>query len=320
MQDNHLLFRFLGIVLILFFCDMQDERKSKLAIFKGFLYNYPINFATGEGSRMNFPQFIVSRFGFYDSEVTKLGKREGKYRSVLGYELDFFPEDCQGGQALDGTFYPAKQGCVMLSKPGQKRAMHSPYRSWFLNIVTQDQELQELFDQMPTMSTLWEMDEAVKLFQQMQSIEDKTSLEGRLRMHGYVCQLLGLLTRLSTVPDAARANAVRHQKTLMTVDKYIREHLSEDLSLAVLARVANLDPTYFHKLFTSVYGMTPARRVLGYRISAAKNGIIEGTMPLDELAAKCGFSSQTYFCYKFKRMVGSSPTRYREIYLSRLKK
>lgn len=269
---------------------------------------------------MNFPQFTISRFGFYDSDVTKLGKREGKYRSVLGYELDFFIEDHPGGQALDGTFYPARQGCVMIARPGQKRAMHSPYRSWFLNIVTQDPELQELFDQMPTVSTLWEMDEAVKLFQKMSDIEDKTSLEGRLQMQGYACRLLGLLTQLRTVPDATRSNAVRHQKTLMAVDRYIREHLSEDLSLEVLAKVANLDPTYFHKLFASVYGMTPAKRVLGYRITAAKNGIIEGTMPLDELAAKCGFSSQTYFCYKFKKMVGSSPTRYRQIYLNRLKK
>ena len=269
---------------------------------------------------MNFPQFTVSRFGFYDSNVTRLGKREGKYRSVLGYELDFFTEDHPGGQALDGTFYPAQRGCVMLSKPGQKRAMHPPYRSWFLNIVTQDMELQELFAQMPTMSTLWDMDEAVEIFQQMMDIRDKLSLEGRLQLKSCACRLLGMLTQCRTIPGTNHPSAARHQKTLMMVDQYIREHLAEDLSLEVLAKVANLDPTYFHKLFTAVYGTTPAKRVLGYRISAAKNGIIEGVIPLDELAAKCGFSSQAYFCYKFKKSVGSSPTHYRQIYLNRMKK
>lgn len=221
---------------------------------------------------------------------------------------------------MDGTFYPARRGRVVLGKPGQKQAMHPPYKCWFLNIVTQDPELQELFDQLPEESTLWAMDEAVEVFQQMASMDDKISLEGRLQLQSYACKLLSMLTQLRTVTEASRANAARHQKTLMEVDRYIREHLSEDLSLEVLARVANLDPTYFHKLFTSAYGMTPARRVLGYRISAAKNGIIDGTMPLDELAAKCGFSSQSYFCYKFKKYVGSSPTRYREIYLNRMKK
>ena len=208
----------------------------------------------------------------------------------------------------------------MLAKPGQKRAMHPPYRSWFLNIVTQDPELQELFDQMPTVSALWDMEQAVELFEQMSGIADKLSLEGRLQLQSCTCRLLGMLTQCRSVPEGSRASAERHHKTLMEVDKYIREHLAEDLSLEVLAKVAKLDPTYFHKLFSSVYGMTPAKRVLGYRISAAKNGIIEGKIPLDELAAKCGFSSQAYFCYKFKKAVGSSPTRYRQIYLNRLKK
>ena len=269
---------------------------------------------------MNFPQFIVSRFGYYDSDVTKLGSREGKYRSILGYEIDFFTEDHPGGQTMDGIFYPARRDSVFLAKPGQKRALHSPYRCWLLNIVTQDPELQELFDQLPTASDFWEMDEAVKIFREMMEIEDSVSLEGRLQLQSCTARLLCLLSQLRVVPDVSRSNAARHQKTLMMVDRYIREHLAEDLSLEVLAKQANLDPTYFHKLFTSVYGMTPAKRVLGYRISAAKNGIIEGTLPLDELAAKCGFSSQAYFCYKFKKTVGSSPTRYRQIYLNRMKK
>lgn len=269
---------------------------------------------------MNFLQLAVSRFGYYDSNVTDIGKRAGKYRSVLGYELDFFTDDHPGGQDLDGVFYPARRNCVILAKPGQKRAMHPPYSCWFLNIATQDPEMQEFFDQLPTESMLLNMEDVQKLFREIMAIEDKFSLEGRLQIQSCVCRILGLLTQCRTVQEATRSNAARHQKTLMAVDRYIREHLSEDLSLEVLAKVANLDPTYFHKLFTSVYGMTPARRVLGYRISAAKNGLIEGTMPLDALAAQCGFSSQAYFCYKFKKTVGSSPTRYRQIYLDRMKK
>ena len=269
---------------------------------------------------MNFPQFTVSRFGYYDSDVVKLGQWEGKYRPVLGYEVDFFVEDYTGGQSLDGTFYPARRGCVMLSRPGQKCAMHPPYRSWFLNIVTQDPELQELFAQMPTMSILWNMEEAVEIFRQMMNMEDRLSLEGRLQFQSCVCRLLSMLTQCRAVPESSSDKTTRHRKTLMAVDRYIREHLAEDLSLEVLAKVANLDPTYFHKLFISFYGTTPAKRVLGYRISAAKNGLIDGTVPLDELAARCGFSSKSYFCYKFKKMEGTSPTHYRQLCLSQMKK
>lgn len=268
---------------------------------------------------MNFPQFTISRFGYYDSDVVNIGSFAGKYHTVLGYELDFFADNHPGGQDLNGTFYPARCNSVFLAKPGQQRAMHPPYRCWFLNIATHDLELQELFAQMPTVSTLLDMDQATALFQQMTSVEDKLSLEGRLQLLGCASQLLALLNPCRVVPEASRSITERHHKTLMAVDKYIRQHLSENLNLEVLAKEANLDPTYFHKLFTATYGMTPAKRVLSYRISAAKIGIIEGTIPLDELAAKCGFSSQSYFCYKFKKAVGISPTQYREDYLMQLK-
>lgn len=268
---------------------------------------------------MNFPQFTVSRFGFYDSDTAKNGSRAGKSRLVAGYELEFYTADYPGGQELDGVFYPVRRNGVSLARPGQQRVMRPPYRCYFINIATQDPELWDLFEQFPTLSSLWNMDEAVELFQQMMSIKDRTPLEGRLQFQSCVCRLLGLLTQCREVPEADQINVVRHQKTLLMVDRYIREHLAEDLSLAVLAKQANLDPTYFHKLFTSVYGTTPAKRVLSYRISAAKIGIIDGGISLDELAAKCGFSSQSYFCYKFKKEVGSSPTRYREVVLMRMK-
>lgn len=268
---------------------------------------------------MNFLQFTVSRFGYYETDTNKLSSRAGRTRLVAGYELEFYTEDCPGGQDLDGVFYPVRRNGVSLARPGQQRVIRPPYRCYFINIATQDPELCDLFEQLPTLSSLLNMDEAVELFQQMMGTEDRISLEGRLRFQSCVCRLLGLLTQCREVPEAVQAGAARHQKTLMKVDRYIRAHLDEDLSLEKLAKEANLAPTYFHKLFTAVYGTTPAKRVLSYRISAAKVGLIDGGLSLDELAAKCGFSSQSYFCYKFKREVGSSPTRYRQVVMNRMK-
>ena len=97
----------------------------------------------------------------------------------------------------------------------------------------------------------------------------------------------------------------------MKADRYIREHLAEDLSLGVLAKIANLDPTYFHKLYTRVYGKTPAQRVLSRRMTAAQIALEEGNLSVAEIAAQCGFSSQTYFACKFREIIGRTPTEYR---------
>lgn len=268
---------------------------------------------------MNYPAFMVSRFGYYDSEKNILGDQKGKSRMVTEYELEFYIDDYEGGNQFDGVFYPARSNCFSLAKPGQRCILIEPYCCYFINITTQDPELIELFAQLPAYSLLGNVEEVTNLFREMMRLENKTSLEGRLQMQSCVCRILAQVSKHRELPGALQTNTMRREKALLMVDQHIREHLDKDLSLETLAKLANMDPTYFHKLFSSVFGMTPAKRVLSYRISAAKQGLIEGSMPMSELALKCGFSSQAYFCYKFKKVVGHTPAKYRELALLRIK-
>ena len=79
-----------------------------------------------------------------------------------------------------------------------------------------------------------------------------------------------------------------------------------------LAGISNLDPTQVHKLFTRVYGKTPAQRVLSRRITAAQIALEEGNQSIAEIAQQCGFSSQAYFAAKFRQITGKTPTAYRK--------
>ncbi|MBQ8796577.1 MAG: helix-turn-helix transcriptional regulator [Oscillospiraceae bacterium] len=65
--------------------------------------------------------------------------------------------------------------------------------------------------------------------------------------------------------------------------------------------------------------MSPAQRLLRYRIKAAKRGLLSGNVSPSDLAEKCGFSSQSYFCYKFRQGTGMTSTQYRDEMLDRVK-
>ena len=54
------------------------------------------------------------------------------------------------------------------------------------------------------------------------------------------------------------------------------------------------------------------------RISAAKQLLITKDYSIARIAADCGFSSQSYFNYKFKSEMGVSPLKYRKDMLSRI--
>ena len=132
-------------------------------------------------------------------------------------------------------------------------------------------------------------------------------------MDGCIFRIIGLLSR-DRGPDWNQGdeNARLHRKLLQEADRYIREHYREDISLADLAERCGLHPNYFHKLYTNAFGKTPAQKLLACRIAAAKMALLTGNKSMAEIAAACGFSSQTYFGYKFKQATGRTPLQYRK--------
>ncbi len=269
---------------------------------------------------MKDPVFAVRNFGAFDYSLgdTKIG--EGPSRSVSEYEFEFYMEKRPGGLRIDGKFYQSCPGGCVLAKPGQTESVIKPYRGYFLNISTQDPELCAVLNDTPTFFAHWNMGEVIDLIHQMIAVKDKTDFVGRMQLHSLVCSILALLYRYHYGIKYVDNNMLHHQKTLNMVDKYIQEHLDKELSLAVLAKQCNLDPTYFHKLYTAAFGKTPAQRILDLRIAAAQRGLIESNISLAKLATMCGFASQTYFSYKFKQATGLTPMQYRTQILGNMPK
>lgn len=262
---------------------------------------------------MQCPYFTISNYGAYDSSVRKRKSMILPERMISAYEFEFYTEDCTGGLMIDGVRHNAKKGFFSCTKPGQRQRMVLPYKCYFFNICTQNEELCELLDDMPQFAALWNMDDVVKIFRRMLTVENMATLENRMHLEGCILQIISLVAR-SRLPDAAEGknSALQHRKILQAADKYIRTNFATDLSLADLAERFNLHPNYFHRLYTAAFGMSPAQRLLVCRITAAKMLLLTTNMPMGEIAAECGFSSQTYFGYKFKEVTQITPLQYRK--------
>jgi AraC-like DNA-binding protein len=77
-----------------------------------------------------------------------------------------------------------------------------------------------------------------------------------------------------------------------------------------LSQRASFTGTYFHKLFKSSTGKTLREYVEDMRIKEAIRLMISTDMTLTQIAYECGFSSQAYFNYAFKRKMSSPPREY----------
>lgn len=265
---------------------------------------------------MQLPHFSLSRFGVANIQKRPTHREE---ELISAYELEFYLEDCPGGTLTDGVFRPARARHYSLYRPGQRQQLVPPYKCYYLNVITQDPELCDFFEHLPDSGMVWNIEAVVELLREMVSVQEKSSLDGRLHLESCACRILALLAAQRLTREPQEQGAFLHRRELMAADRYIREHLTEDLSLERLAEMSNLDPTYFHKLFTSAYGKTPAQRTLVHRITAAKLALAEGEGSVSEIAARCGFSSPSYFSSKFKQATGKSPTQYRAVLLARMK-
>ena len=96
---------------------------------------------------------------------------------------------------------------------------------------------------------------------------------------------------------------------------YIQEHLTEDLRLETVAKAMALSPVYFHNLFKSATGKTLHDYIEEQRIKKAIYLLQTTNDSLTKVAYECGFSSQSYFSFAFKRRMQKTPRSYmREIY------
>lgn len=98
---------------------------------------------------------------------------------------------------------------------------------------------------------------------------------------------------------------------LRRVALFIENNLDGDLSLATLAAVAGLSPSHFARRFKGATAEAPHRYVLARRVNGAKRLLLETDMPLAEVAATTGFSSQAHLTGIFGRATGMPPGAYR---------
>src|SRR5262245_7562233 len=84
------------------------------------------------------------------------------------------------------------------------------------------------------------------------------------------------------------------------------------LDVAALARVALTSEAHFIRTFKQTFGETPHRYLQRRRLERAMALLRETQQPVTEICLEIGFASLGSFSRTFTRVVGMSPSAYRE--------
>lgn len=109
------------------------------------------------------------------------------------------------------------------------------------------------------------------------------------------------------------AESEREENELIFLMKdYIRKNYQRDLlSVQEVANAASLSTAYACTLFKQT-GSTINRFIANYRVEKAKQLLADPRFRITNIASQLGFADSNYFGKSFKRMVGLSPSEYRE--------
>jgi len=119
-----------------------------------------------------------------------------------------------------------------------------------------------------------------------------------------------LLTEASPKPQFhdITANIVRLEPAL----HFMRQHLSERVTVSDLAERVHLSRSRFADVFTKTLGQTPLRYLAQLRLATAARLLNSSDQEIREVGQQCGYPDPFHFSRTFKAEYGMSPTEYRE--------
>jgi AraC-like DNA-binding protein len=117
-----------------------------------------------------------------------------------------------------------------------------------------------------------------------------------------------LMARFAERRPAPRSCAMDRQAVRRAYD-YLTEHCAENPALETLARVAQLSPFHFTRVFSEQFGMPPHAFQTQLRVLRAKVLLRQG-WSIPQVASQTGFADQSHLTRHFKRLVGVPPGQY----------
>jgi transcriptional regulator GlxA family with amidase domain len=108
------------------------------------------------------------------------------------------------------------------------------------------------------------------------------------------------------------AQAQSESETFDPLDRWIAEHLKEDLRVDALAERVHMSPRNFARAYAKRRGRTPAKAVEAIRVEAARRRLEETGDRIESVAEDCGFNDEEQMRCSFIRILGIPPREYRK--------
>ena len=114
----------------------------------------------------------------------------------------------------------------------------------------------------------------------------------------------------ASIVAAPHRGGLPARKQKLVLD-HIEQHLSEEISLSTLARLARLSPYHFARAFRTSFGLPPHRYHMARRLKRAEELLSCSTLPVTQISVRIGFRETSAFTRAYRRYTGLTPSEFR---------
>jgi len=145
-----------------------------------------------------------------------------------------------------------------------------------------------------------------------QNTEKKLAYE--LLIKGLVLEFFGLILQSEySIIRNFNKNDLEKTEKMKKVYQYIHENFKKEITLKEAAKLVSLNNTYFSRYFKEYSGQTFNDYVNTYRITHATHLLFDNEINITDICFESGFQDLSYFIKVFKKKMGSSPLKYRQL-------
>lgn len=111
--------------------------------------------------------------------------------------------------------------------------------------------------------------------------------------------------------DEARKSDKNVHWAVRTAAEHIHRNFALPITLKGIARTCFINEKYLGRLFAGEYGKSFHKYLTETRLNAAAEMLVHTDESLVNIALECGFGTQSYFNFVFKKHFGITPNEYR---------
>lgn len=239
---------------------------------------------------------------FKDIDITK-------NRKTAMFEIEI-PIEKGGISHINSDQMPIDTNMIICAKPGQVRHTKLPFVCYYIHMILPEGDLADRIFEIPDFIKTDKYQHYLDLYKKMHKYYDASLEKDEIILHSIVLELIHLLIEDSEKLSFRTKTKNSNHDVIEKVVDYIRNNLTSDLTLENMAKFAGFSPIYFHNCFKTATGLTLRAYVEQERIKKAAAMLVATNDSLTEIAYNCGFSSQSYFSYAFKRKMKITPREY----------